>query len=317
MALDTIVRKCMEKAPAMRYRSTRDLKQDLDRFLAGEPISATRYTRFQRFVQWCERKPTWAAVLFTLPLLMLGAYFSALFIGAVNFGVRLPRPAKWKFIVWAAVLLPPLAVFALVPVAFDLIAYLAIFLWLSMATAAIASVYVVYQSLETGVHELGIPAAPVSGELDLHRGRFSDLQRLLIMSLFFAIVAFFAVMAIDANSSYSWFAPTEPVLDWDDQSPRAERIREAKSLVGVTIKHRIERSVFTVPAAVVTVILGLAFGILVRIWSSWRLRTTAPEPAGEYLVGIVGCVAVGLCAQHLMAPIIIEHWRYRAQTPVS
>jgi hypothetical protein len=316
IALDTIVRKCMEKTPSMRYRSAGELKQDLDRFLAGEPITATRYTKLQRFVQWCGRKPTWAAILFALPLLMLGAYFSAIFTGAVNLGVRLPPPATWKRMVLVAVIVPLLAIFML-PLTSSLIAVAAVFLWLALITATLASVYLLYQSLDTGIQRPPWTRDEAAGELDLNRGQCSDLQRWLILSVFFVVPAYFGLMALDDKIPSSWFAPTDPVVAWDDAKPETKRIRWAKSLVGLTIKHRIERSLFKIPAACLTVIMGLAFGILLRIWARRRLRTADPDQVGEYLVVMVACVLGGLCAQHLVAPVIVEHWRYSPHTPTG
>ena len=60
--LETIVLKCLEKEPGRRYLSTGSLSDDLDRWLAGEPIAARPVSRWQRVRKWVRRKPAIAAL---------------------------------------------------------------------------------------------------------------------------------------------------------------------------------------------------------------------------------------------------------------
>ena len=61
--LETICHKCLKKAPACRYATALALAEDLDRFVAGEPILARPATRIERSVMWAKRKPAQAALV--------------------------------------------------------------------------------------------------------------------------------------------------------------------------------------------------------------------------------------------------------------
>jgi WD40 repeat protein/tRNA A-37 threonylcarbamoyl transferase component Bud32 len=58
----TVARRCLEKDPARRIGSAAALADDLDRWLAGEPIHARAVSRRERFFKWVRRKPALAAL---------------------------------------------------------------------------------------------------------------------------------------------------------------------------------------------------------------------------------------------------------------
>ena len=61
--LETIVLKCLEKAPSLRYPTAGELADDLERYLEGEPISARPTGMLARFAKSVARRKALAAVV--------------------------------------------------------------------------------------------------------------------------------------------------------------------------------------------------------------------------------------------------------------
>lgn len=68
--LAAICLKCLEKDPQQRYATAGELAEDLERFLAGDIVSARRATRTQRTRRWCHRNRALASLGATVAILV-------------------------------------------------------------------------------------------------------------------------------------------------------------------------------------------------------------------------------------------------------
>lgn len=69
--LDTICLQCLRKEPCQRFGSALELAEDLQRFLAGEPIRARPVPAWERAWKWVQRRPAAAGLIGALVITML------------------------------------------------------------------------------------------------------------------------------------------------------------------------------------------------------------------------------------------------------
>ncbi len=86
--LEAVCLRCLQREPANRYPSAAALADDLERFLAGEPVSARRVAPPALLARWCRRNPLTAG---------LAAVLLAVLVGGVAVLAGLWRRAETNF----------------------------------------------------------------------------------------------------------------------------------------------------------------------------------------------------------------------------
>ena len=76
--LATICDKCLRGEIERRYATADELREDLERFLAGDPFSARRIGAIERTWRWCRRNPSLAGALASIAFLLLSTAAVAL-----------------------------------------------------------------------------------------------------------------------------------------------------------------------------------------------------------------------------------------------
>lgn len=79
--METICLKCLQKAPDKRYSTALELKEDLERFLNGEPIQARPIGRLERAWRWSRRHPAPATALVLLAAMVIGSMTTVAVVG--------------------------------------------------------------------------------------------------------------------------------------------------------------------------------------------------------------------------------------------
>ena len=77
--LSVVALKCLEKDPARRYESAAALADELERWLAGEPITARPVSRLERARKWARRHPVEVGLLAAIVLALVAGTASTIY----------------------------------------------------------------------------------------------------------------------------------------------------------------------------------------------------------------------------------------------
>jgi WD40 repeat protein len=80
LELETVCLKCLRKEPDHRYSTAGELADDLDRFLAGQPVTARRVGTFLRALMWARRQPALAAALAGIVVVFLAGFTTTIWL---------------------------------------------------------------------------------------------------------------------------------------------------------------------------------------------------------------------------------------------
>jgi WD40 repeat protein/serine/threonine protein kinase len=75
--LETICLKALAKAPAQRYRTARELAEDLKRWLRHEPVLARPVSVLERGSRWCQRNPAVASLVAAIAVTLVSGILVA------------------------------------------------------------------------------------------------------------------------------------------------------------------------------------------------------------------------------------------------
>lgn len=81
--LETIVSRCLEKDPDRRYQSVESLRQDVQRYLQGDPIAARPAGSLELLQRLTRRHPVTAAAIFSAALILLAGIAVSLHFASV------------------------------------------------------------------------------------------------------------------------------------------------------------------------------------------------------------------------------------------